>query len=71
MGRSSAPPADMTLATLAADVALAIERLGNGRAVVVGHAYGHWVARVTGLNHAPRVRGATAGRVAVQSQLTC
>lgn len=57
MGSSSAPPADMTLATLASDVALAIERLGGGRAVVVGHAYGHWVARVTDMNHPNLVRG--------------
>lgn len=57
MGRSSEPPADMTLATLAADVALTIERLAQGPAVVVGHAYGHWVARVTDLNHPGLVRG--------------
>lgn len=57
MGRSSAPPTDMTLATLAGDVALAIERLAKGPAVVVGHAYGHWVARVTDMNHPRLVRG--------------
>ncbi len=58
MGRSSAPPADMTLSTLAADVALTIERLGDGMpAVVVGHAYGHWVARVAEVNHPNLVRG--------------
>ena len=57
MGRSSPPPPDMTLSTLAADVALAIERLGNGSAVVVGHAYGHWVARVADMNYPSLVRG--------------
>jgi pimeloyl-ACP methyl ester carboxylesterase len=58
MGGSSAPPADMTLHTLAADVALAIEALGSGaRAVVAGHAYGHFVARVAALDHPRRVRG--------------
>lgn len=57
MGRSSPPPSGMTLATLAQDVALAIERLGAGRAVIVGHAYGHWTARVTDMNHAALVRG--------------
>ncbi|HSV34751.1 MAG TPA: alpha/beta hydrolase [Ramlibacter sp.] len=57
MGRSSPPPADMTLATLAQDVALSIERLASGPAVVVGHAYGHWVARVTDMNHPQLVRG--------------
>lgn len=58
MGRSSPPPPGMTLATLASDVALTIERLGGGRrAVVVGHAYGHWVARVADMNHPALVRG--------------
>jgi pimeloyl-ACP methyl ester carboxylesterase len=57
MGRSSEPPPDMTLATLAADVALSIERLAQGPAVVVGHAYGHWVARVADMNHPRLVRG--------------
>jgi len=57
MGRSSAPLPDMTLATLAGDVALAIERLAKGPAVVMGHAYGHWVARVTDMNHPRLVRG--------------
>lgn len=57
IGQSSAPPADMTLDTLADDVALTIERLGNARAVVVGHAYGHWTARVADMNHPAIVRG--------------
>ncbi len=57
MGRSSPPPAGMTLSTLAGDVALAIERLGGGQAVVVGHAYGHWVARVLDMEHPKLVRG--------------
>lgn len=57
MGRSSAPPADMTLHTLAADVAQTIEQLGGGRAIVAGHAFGHYVARVTDLDHPQRVRG--------------
>ena len=57
MGRSSPPPAGMTLSTLASDVALTIERLGGGQAVVVGHAYGHWVARVLDMEHPKLVRG--------------
>jgi pimeloyl-ACP methyl ester carboxylesterase len=57
MGRSSAPPAGMTLETLAADVAGVIAQLASGPAVVVGHAYGHWVARVTDLRHPQQVRG--------------
>ncbi len=57
MGRSSPPPAGMTLSTLAADIALTIDRLGGGQAVVVGHAYGHWVARVLDMEHPKLVRG--------------
>lgn len=57
MGRSSPPPAGMTLSTLASDVALTIERLGDSQAVVVGHAYGHWVARVLDMEHPKLVRG--------------
>jgi pimeloyl-ACP methyl ester carboxylesterase len=57
MGRSSAPPMDMTLHTLAADVAHTIEALGGGRAIVAGHAFGHYVARVTDLDHPQLVRG--------------
>lgn len=57
MGRSSAPPPDMTLATLASDVAVTVEQLGGGRAVLVGHAFGHYVARVADMNHPGMVRG--------------
>ena len=57
MGRSSAPVAGLTLHTLAADVAQVIKQLGGGRAIVAGHAYGHYVARVTDLHHPESVRG--------------
>lgn len=57
MGRSGAPTADMTLHTLAGDVARTIEALGGGRAIVAGHAFGHFVARVADLDHPGRLRG--------------
>jgi pimeloyl-ACP methyl ester carboxylesterase len=57
MGASSAPPPDMTLHTLAADVAVTIETCAGSAAVVAGHAFGHFVARVTGLDHPQHVRG--------------
>lgn len=60
MGRSSDPPPGMSLETLAADVACVIERLADGPAVVVGHAYGHWVARMTDIRHPERVRAVVA-----------
>lgn len=67
MGRSSAPVPDMTLHTLAADVACVIQRLGGGQAIVAGHAFGHYVARMTDLDHPHCVRGvvvlAAAARV--------
>lgn len=55
--RSSPPPPGMTLHTLAADVARTIEQLGGGQAIVAGHAFGHYVARVTDLDHPQLVRG--------------
>jgi pimeloyl-ACP methyl ester carboxylesterase len=57
MGRSSAAPTDLSLHHLASDVAQAISTLGGGRAIVAGHAFGHFVARVTDLDHAALVRG--------------
>ncbi len=60
MGRSSPPPAGMTLETLADDVAAVIDACSDGPAVVLGHAYGHWVARVTAWQHPGRVRGVVA-----------
>lgn len=67
MGRSSAPGADLSLHTLAADVAYAIEQLLGRPAVVAGHAFGHFIARVADLEHPQWVRGvaviAAAARV--------
>ncbi|HSI59141.1 MAG TPA: alpha/beta hydrolase [Ideonella sp.] len=60
MGRSSEPADGLTLNHLAQDVAVVVEQLGAGRAVLVGHAYGHFVARVADLNHPHLVRGVVA-----------
>ena len=57
IGGSRGPMDGLDLNELAADVALAIEQLGDGRAVVAGHAFGHFVARVADLRHPARVRG--------------
>lgn len=56
MGSSSPPPPGMTLGTLADDVAAVIESFAAAPAVVIGHAYGHWVARMTDLRHPRLVR---------------
>lgn len=57
MGASSAPPADMTLHHLAGDVARVIDAFAGGRAILAGHAFGHYVARVADLDHPEKVRG--------------
>jgi len=57
MGNSRGPMEGLNLSVLARDVVLAVDRLGGGRAVIVGHAYGHFVARVADLEHSSRVRG--------------
>jgi pimeloyl-ACP methyl ester carboxylesterase len=57
MGASRGPMHDLSLHVLAADVAATVRQLGDGRAVLVGHAFGHFVARVTDLDHPQRVRG--------------
>lgn len=57
IGRSNGSLDNLTLHVLAADVAATIRALGHGRAVVVGHAYGHYVARVLDLDFPDLVRG--------------
>jgi len=55
---SSGPMDGITLHDLANDVAMVIEREGGGApAVVVGHAFGNWVARMTAVDHPKLVRG--------------
>lgn len=51
LGASAAPHREETLSTLAADVAAVISELDGGPAVVVGHAYGNRIARMTAANH--------------------
>jgi pimeloyl-ACP methyl ester carboxylesterase len=48
---STGPMRDVTMEDLAADVATVIERLDAAPAVVVGHAFGNFVARVLAVNH--------------------
>ena len=51
LGASTVPNREETLATLAADVAAVVSEFGDGPAVVVGHAYGNRIARMTAANH--------------------
>ncbi len=48
-------PDDFTLRDLADDVAASID--GLGPAIVAGHAFGNWVARMTAARHAGKVAG--------------
>ena len=64
---SRGPTRGTSLHQLADDVALVIERLGQGRAVIVGHAFGHFVARMTAVDHPDRVRGVVLAAAAAAS----
>ena len=55
--RSIGPMTGLTLHDLAGDVAAVIEHAGGGPAVVAGHAFGNWVARMTAADHPRLVRG--------------
>jgi pimeloyl-ACP methyl ester carboxylesterase len=54
---SKGPLDGITLHDLARDVAAVIARQNAGPAVIVGHAYGHFVARMCAVDHPHLVRG--------------
>lgn len=56
-GASRGPTEGITLHDLANDVAFTIESAKNGKAIIVGHALGNWVARMTAADHPDLVRG--------------
>jgi pimeloyl-ACP methyl ester carboxylesterase len=56
-GRSSGPMKDLSLHDFARDTAAVIRHEGGGPAVLVGHAFGSWVARMTAVDHPQSVRG--------------
>ena len=57
VGRSSGPMKDLSLHDFARDTAAVIRHEGGGPAVLVGHAFGNWVARMTAVDHPQLVRG--------------
>jgi pimeloyl-ACP methyl ester carboxylesterase len=68
IGRSTGPMSGLTLRDFAADIAAVIEHERKGPALVVGHAYGHFVARMLATDRPDLVRGlvlaaASAGKV--------
>ena len=56
-GRSKGPMENLTLHDFARDVAAAIEHENAGPAIVAGHAYGHFVAKMTAVDFPKLVRG--------------
>jgi len=67
IGRSSGPMPSITLHDLARDIAEVVKKLGGGRAVIVGHAFGNWVARMTAADHPKLVRGVVIAAAAAKS----
>lgn len=63
---SKGPLKDITLHDLACDVATVIARENAGPAVIVGHAYGNWVARMTAVDHPKLVRGVVLAAAAAK-----
>ncbi|MBM9504254.1 alpha/beta fold hydrolase [Actinacidiphila acididurans] len=53
---STGPMSGVTIGDLGDDVAGVIDRLGHGPAVVLGHAYGNFVARTVATDHPGTVR---------------
>ena len=56
-GRSAGPMEKLTLHDLAKDVAAVIERENTGPAILAGHAFGHFVAKMTAVDFPKLVRG--------------
>ena len=57
IGRSQGPMQGLTLHDFARDVAAVIEHAKTGAAILVGHAFGNWVARMTAADYPRLVRG--------------
>ena len=66
IGGSTGPLERITLHDFASDVAAVVKALGDGRAVIVGHAYGNWVARMTAVDHPALVRGVVIAAAAAK-----
>ena len=67
IGASTGPMDGVLLPALARDIAEVIRRQGAGRAVIVGHAYGNFVARMTAVAHPEVVRGVVLAAAAARS----
>jgi pimeloyl-ACP methyl ester carboxylesterase len=66
IGRSKGPMRNVSLHDFARDIAEVVKQLGGGRSVLVGHAYGNWVARMTAVDHPQLVRGVVIAAAAAK-----
>ena len=64
---SKGPMDGVSLHHLAADVTMVIDKLGNGRAVILGHAFGHFVARMAAVDSPAKVRGVVLAAAAAST----
>jgi len=65
---SLGPMHNLTLHDLARDVAAVIRNAGDGGpAIIVGHAFGSWVARMTAVDHPELVRGVVMAAAAAKT----
>jgi pimeloyl-ACP methyl ester carboxylesterase len=67
LGASRGPMTGITLRDLAADVAGVIAAQADGPAIVLGHAFGNWVARMLASAHPEAVRGVVVAAAAARS----
>jgi pimeloyl-ACP methyl ester carboxylesterase len=66
-GQSVGPMKGLTLHDFARDYAEVIKHEGGGPAVMVGHAYGSWVARMTAVDYPTLVRGVVIAAAAAKA----
>jgi pimeloyl-ACP methyl ester carboxylesterase len=66
-GQSTGPMKGLTLHDFARDTAEVIRHEGGGPAVIVGHAYGSWVARMTAADYPKLVRGVVIAAAAAKA----
>jgi pimeloyl-ACP methyl ester carboxylesterase len=67
MCASTGPMQGLTLHDYASDVATVIRRLANGRAIVLGHAFGQWIGRCVAAGHPSLVKGVVLAAAAAKS----
>ena len=66
IGKSMGPMTGVSLHDFARDIAETVKALGGGHAVIVGHAYGNWVARMTAVDYPQLVRGVVIAAAAAK-----